>query len=63
MLNTAALRRQYEALWQMYDFGTCVNNEWYSVGMKPPVENVTKLKAISRKLERIARQLKIDWDE
>ena len=26
-------------------------------------ENVTKLKAIARKLERIARQLKYEWDE
>lgn len=62
-MNTTTLRRQFEALWQMYDAGTCMNNEWYSVGMEPPKENVSKLKAIARKLERLARQLKIEWDE
>ncbi len=62
-MNTAALMRQYESLWQIYDNGICENNEWYSVGMEPPKENVNMLRAVARKIERIARQLKIKWDE
>ena len=61
-MNTAALKKQYEELEAIYDNGICDANEWYSVGMAPPAEIVNRLKAVARKMARIARQLKIDWD-
>ena len=62
-MNTMALRKQFYRLVDLYETGVCVNNEWYSVGLLPPADDVIKLKAIGRKLARIARKLKIEWDE
>ena len=63
MQNIMRLQAQYDALRRIYDYCVCMNNEWGSVGMAPPTENVIKLKAVTRKAARIARQLKIEWDE
>ena len=63
MQNIMRLQAQYDALRRIYDCCVCMNNEWGSVGMAPPAENVIKLKAVARKAARIARQLKIEWDE
>lgn len=62
-MSTMNLRLQYEELMRMYDTGICTINEWNSVGMAPPAENVSALKAVARKAKKTARKLRIKWDE
>jgi len=62
-MNRIALQEQRNRLYVIWDTARSEANEFRSVGMEPPKENVSKLKAIARKLERLARQLKIEWDE
>lgn len=59
-MNEMALRRQYNALWEILDSLECFLNEWNSVGMMPPKEDTDKCRSIARKVARIARQLKIN---
>ena len=47
-----------ERLRQIEDEGICYENEFYSVGMMPPAEEVLKFKAVRRKIDRLERQLK-----
>jgi len=61
-MNRETLMKQFEILCRLYETGEAMNNEWYSVGMEPPAENVTLTKSIWRKMTRMAKQLKIDWD-
>lgn len=48
---------QLDRLYELEDNGTCFTNEWYSVGLEPPREDVLKLKAIRRKITRMEKQL------
>lgn len=57
MAERSRLMEQLEKLLELWDDGTCRNNEWYSVGMEPPKENVNTVKALSRKIGRLNRQL------
>lgn len=47
-----------ERLRKIEDDGICYENEFYSVGMMPPVEEVAKFKAVRRKISRLEKQLK-----
>lgn len=48
-----------ERMRQIEDQGICYENEFYSVGMLPPAEEVLKYKAVRRKIDRLERQMKV----
>lgn len=48
-----------ERLREIEDDGICYENEFFSVGMVPPAEEVAKFKAVRRKISRLEKQLKV----
>lgn len=59
-MKREALMKQLDALCQVYETGVSINNEWYSVGMEPPAENVKIVKSVWRKMVRLAKQLNVE---